>query len=216
VEPLRVYTLQSLVGYIARNVDDLPLEEMLVHVGPTRVYLLSAAYEGPSSFQRECWMIASALGPSEPTSPPDPFSAGYYYPAEEFIVKLQTAFVQDEGHVNELLELVSNIRESTVRDTTDDGVAQTVTLRDGVALAKEAKVPNPVSLCPWRTFREVEQPASAYLLRLKDGKEGGKPRCALFQADGNAWELEAAENVGRWLQQRMKEEGSDDCPPVIW
>lgn len=213
IEGLTVHSLESLVGYIANNIDDLPLEEMLLHVEATRVRLLSPAYPGPAMYRRECWV--EAIGGYGIRGDHELFEPGFFYPSEEFIVKLQTAFVQDEGNVNELLSLVADIKEESVRQTTDDGVAQVVTVRDGVALAKEKRVPNPVTLVPWRTFREVEQPASQYLFRLQDGKQGGKPRCALFLADGWGWELQAATNIGQWLLQRLK---AAECtaPAVIW
>ena len=43
----------------------------------------------------------------------------------------------------------------------------------------DVKVPNPVTLRPFRTFIEVEQPESKFIFRMR---EGG--RCAIFEADG--------------------------------
>jgi len=64
-------------------------------------------------------------------------------------------------------------------------------------------VPNPVTLRPYRTFSEVEQPASQFVFRMKTG--GSSPSCALFNADGGAWALEAIENIKRWLSDRLPE-----------
>lgn len=53
-------------------------------------------------------------------------------------------------------------------------------------------------LQPYRTFLEVEQPASDFLLRLD--KEG---RPALYEADGGAWKLEAKRNIAAYLCEQL-------------
>lgn len=61
----------------------------------------------------------------------------------------------------------------------------------------DAKVPNPVKLRPYRTFHEVEQPASDFIFRMKS--ERGIS-CALFEADGGAWENAAMANIKNYLE----------------
>ena len=46
---------------------------------------------------------------------------------------------------------------------------QKVAARTGFATTGLAAVPNPVTLKPFRTFVEVPQPASEFVLRLKEG-----------------------------------------------
>jgi hypothetical protein len=86
-----------------------------------------------------------------------------------------------------------------VRETVDDTVGQEVKTARGVVMSERTKVPNPVLLAPYRTFREVTQPESLFVLRLRSG-DGDKPRCALFEADGGTWKLEAIQNVATWLR----------------
>ena len=50
--------------------------------------------------------------------------------------------------------------------TNDNGVTQTVEARQGVALNALAQVKPRVLLRPFRTFLEVEQPESEFLLRV--------------------------------------------------
>lgn len=51
-----------------------------------------------------------------------------------------------------------------------------------------------VHLQPYRTFLEVAQPASDFLLRIdKDGHP------ALYEADGGAWKLEAKRSIAAYL-----------------
>jgi hypothetical protein len=59
-----------------------------------------------------------------------------------------------------------------------------------------------VELRPYRTFREIEQPASKFVLRVKRGGEGQKPGCALFEADGGFWKLEAIENIRKYIASK--------------
>ena len=54
---------------------------------------------------------------------------------------------------------------------------------------------------PYRTFIEVEQPESKFIFRMR---EGGA--CALFEADGGAWKLDAQNAVYEYLKDRLKEE----------
>jgi hypothetical protein len=66
-------------------------------------------------------------------------------------------------------------------------------LKDQVALKPIVK------LSPYRTFREVEQPESEFLLRVRlDNNDA--PAVALFEADGGAWINQAMENVVNYIQ----------------
>ena len=63
-------------------------------------------------------------------------------------------------------------------------------------------VPNPVTLKPYRTFLEVDQPASDFIFRMKE--YSGSIGCALFEADGGAWKMEAMQNMEAYLQDELK------------
>ena len=55
-----------------------------------------------------------------------------------------------------------------------------------------------MKLQPFRTFLEVAQPESEYLLRVdEDGRIG------LFEADGGVWKLEAKRNVKEYLADAL-------------
>jgi len=62
---------------------------------------------------------------------------------------------------------------------------------------------NPIRLRPYRTFREIEQPASLFVLRLQKGRDGELPRAALFEADGGQWKLEACQAIKHWLDMEL-------------
>jgi len=56
---------------------------------------------------------------------------------------------------------------------------------------------------PFRTFREVLQPASPFVLRVQAGAQGGLPTVGLFEADGGAWRLSAVEGIRGWLAHEL-------------
>ena len=60
----------------------------------------------------------------------------------------------------------------------DDGVGQTVTAKSGVTRTTKVDVKNPWMLAPFRTFPEVAQPESPFILRMDKDSQ-----CALFEGD---------------------------------
>lgn len=126
---------------------------------------------------------------------------------ETFIIQAQTVFVQDEETAR-LLKLVGNIREETSKATLDDGVTQQVTVRTGVATVKNVNVINPFILRPYRTFREIDQPESPFLLRI--GGSGKALEANLFLMDGDKWKDRAILNIKNYF---MVEDG--DIPTII-
>jgi len=195
VQPLAVGTLDAVTEYLHANKDDLPLEKLVVHVaGPTTVRILGPLAGEADRFWRMCYLVAEAVIPKIPF--------GSYLEAEAFGIALRTCFV-DGPTVQEIVALVASIRESDVRETVDDGVAQEVKVARGVALVDRQRVPSPVWLAPFRTFVEVEQPESPFILRLRSGVNGGSPTCALWEADGGAWRLKALQAITEKLSERL-------------
>lgn len=127
------------------------------------------------------------------------FSYGTWYDSEQFIINLQACFV-DSPHRAAILSVVGNMTSEQAVTTEDDGVTQRVGQKAGVVLKSKADVPNPVLLAPYRTFLEVKQPESAFIFRVRQARDGQMPQCALFEADGGAWKLDAAKNVKAFLE----------------
>ncbi len=128
------------------------------------------------------------------------FSTGYFYPHYEFMIFLQMNLVRTEV-IDRLLQLFGNISSEEIRTSIDDGVTQQIVAKQGIKLVDWATVPNPVLLQPYRTFPEVEQPASPFIIRLKEKAE--KPAIAFFEADGGAWEIDAIHGIRDWLKERV-------------
>ena len=122
-----------------------------------------------------------------------------YREREKAIVELRSLFVPGEG-VSYLLDLLSKMSVEKGATTTDNGVTQEVETRAGVALKQKTEIKPRVPLTPFRTFLEVSQPESEYLLRVDE--EG---RIGLFEADGGVWELEAKGNVKAYMEENLRD-----------
>jgi len=116
---------------------------------------------------------------------------------EKAIIELRSKFVPGEG-VDYLLDLLSRISKENGVTTNDNGVSQTVEARQGVALKTTVQVKPRVPLRPFRTFQEVEQPESEFLLRLDE--EGN---IGLFEADGGMWKLTARQTIKAFLEDKL-------------
>lgn len=133
------------------------------------------------------------------------FKFGQFLDPEEFIVGLQTMF-EDPEYDNDhqkILRLVSNLAAEAVTISSDDGYSQRVATRQGIVTKTEEKVVPRVRLAPWRTFREVSQPTSDFILRLRGRGQGQQPMCALFESDGGEWENDAINNIKEFLAKEL-------------
>jgi hypothetical protein len=197
-DALKVGTLTALVDYLKANVDRLDLAGLIVHVeNPDKVAVRAKLEDEAALYRRHAYLVATTelVGPA-------PIQFGAYIDSEVFTVALQYGFVPSTER-DELIALVASIRDNAVQETVDDGVAQEVKTARVVALSNRTKVPNPVTLRPYRTFREVQQPESRFILRLKSGQE--RPLCALFEAEGGAWKLAAIKSIAEFLRFELAE-----------
>ena len=112
---------------------------------------------------------------------------------EQAVVELQSLYAVTEDR-DYLLALLSRIDVNQGVSSVDNGISQEVSVRTGAVL-KEQQTVQPIV---YRTFLEVEQPASDFLLRLD--KEG---HLALYEADGGAWKLEAKRNIAAYLGEQL-------------
>lgn len=191
---LTINTLTGLADYLNANADKLVLGETIVHIESHVSVKLLSVLEG-SFKQRSSFLHVQSIT--------EPFGFGRWTEVEKFVIALQSQFEQD-AMTAALLRLVGNLQDGAVRNFTDDGVTQSVTAKTGIARVGEMEVPNPVTLAPFRTFLEIAQPDSRFVFRLKQGD--GMPLCALFEADGGGWQLEAIKRIRDWLRVHIPEE----------
>ena len=81
----------------------------------------------------------------------------------------------------------------------------------GVAAKADAIVPNPVQLRPYRTFQEVDQPASKFVFRVGNQEV---PTFKLVEAENSIWKNQAIENVKRFLRDALPEEFRRTIPII--
>ena len=114
-----------------------------------------------------------------------------------YLLDLRSLCIPNEGTAY-LLDLLSRMTNENSVSTNDNGVTQTVEARQGVALNALIEIKPRVMLRPFRTFLEVEQPESEFLLRV-DPDEG----IGFFEADGGIWKLEAKKNIADYFLKNM-------------
>lgn len=190
VSSLDVNSLESIVYYI-KNVDENKHLPYLLHIEDYNKVSLF----GPIC---DCWQSRDHFMTAKSDRVVFPF--GRFMDTESFIINLQTNFHHTDD-LDSVLKVVGNLRDENVRQLGDDGVSQMVTIRTGIAAVGDARVPNPVSLRPYRTFLEIEQPESKFVFRMRDGGS-----CALFEASGDLWKSDARTSIKEYFESKLSEE----------
>lgn len=121
---------------------------------------------------------------------------------EEAQIALRTRF-QETPDTLYAMKLVSDISLGAKVIYNDNGIATTITTQKGVALQTNEQIRPLVKLRPYRTFQEVEQPESIFLIRVSDRG------ISFIEADGGMWKLAARETIKRFLEERMQQEVSE-------
>lgn len=190
----KAFSLSGLVEFIKADVDEVFLDEQhtMPHivrvVSPKRVEVLTPL----TGYYNERFIVAEC----DALVPEIPF--GRYLGVDEFQIMLMSRF---EESVNRalVLQLSGSLRTEQENQIADDGVSQKVTIKRGVATMDDVTVKNPVVLKPLRTFYEVVQPESPFILRFNENANA-----ALFEGDGGAWKLRAVEYIRAWLEEKLK------------
>ena len=189
---IEMHTLTSLVDYIKSDVDEMS-EKMIVEVASTTKVNLYSQLD--YNRDREKLVSVSARVPE--------FSFNNFMDQEKFCINLQSKFIDDPQTDRSLiLKFAGTVEAGTVAEYGDDGITQKATVKTGIASKGDAIVPNPVKLRPYRTFLEVEQPVSGFIFRMKQDKYDGI-NCAIFEADGGAWQMAATKAIKEYLQLEL-------------
>jgi hypothetical protein len=199
IQPIRppkaeTLTINTLTGIVDFN-KATALQSIMVHVVDHKtVHLIDALYQ-------EMWLARSIHLSAVHSSPV--FQFGNYYPLEDFMIALQAMFIQDQNTA-EILKIIGNLKDESVKQVADNGITQTVTAKVGITMAENVPLPNPVTLRPYRTFMEIEQPESTFVFRMHSGRGTGQPpTCALFESDGRMWSLTAIKSIKAWLTEKI-------------
>lgn len=186
-----VKTLGGLVRMVKAECKEADLR--IVVDGPRKVTVYSPYVKVPGrEFER--------VVPYEAVADVPPVTVGAPMDQGKAIIELQTLHnpTPDRDY---LLDLISRIDITEGVTSSDNGVTQEAVARTGVVLKEQVAIKPIVQLQPFRTFLEVEQPVSDFLLRVD--KQG---RIALYEADGGAWKLEAKLRIAAWLTDALAEE----------
>ena len=190
-DAMKFFTLQGLVDYINLNTEKLIPEDgqklILQVVNETTVCLMSK----PLQYRKARHVIARA----DAHVPSITFER--YMDTDTFCTMLLSKFIDTEAR-RQLFGVVKSMTKQQTANTTDDGVGQQITVKQGVSMASNVTFQNPVPLQPRRTFSEVAQPESNFTLRVDNNANS-----ALFESDGGAWKNTAVENIKNFLKEHI-------------
>lgn len=185
---LVVHTLTGLVDYLTMvGIDDGVKGFTIVIEDYNRV----AAYGPlePAFGRRKAFCVAEAIEHS--------LRFGQFLEQEVFVIELQSKFAP-AGDFVEVLKLASTISEVNERTSTDDGVSQQVSAKVGIVRSTDVKLPNPVTMHPYRTFPEVDPVGSLFVFRAQQG-----PKFAMIEAGGGKWRMDTIQAIRRWLAEKL-------------
>lgn len=191
-DPLHASTLTSLVDYIINLSNEISAGRLVVQI--TSENNVELKTELDSEGKRCCLMKVQPKLPR--------LCIDQWLDQESFMIMLQSCFMENENRKN-LLKVAGNVESQTVQSYGDDGVTQKATIRSGIASKADVIVPGRVELVPYRTFMEVEQPASEFVFRIKDDKE---PLFKLVEADGGAWKMAAMSHISCYIIEQLEQE----------
>jgi len=117
-------------------------------------------------------------------------------PFERASIALQTRF-QKTPDTEYALRLLSQITCGGKVTYNDDGLAMTVITQKGIALQGTEAIKPLISLKPYRTFQEIEQPTTIYLIRID---ERG---ISFIEADGGMWKLTARQTIKAYFDAEL-------------
>lgn len=118
---------------------------------------------------------------------------------EEAMIALRTRF-QETSDSEYALKLLSDITTGSKVTYNDNGIATSVVTQSGVALQRNANIRPIINLRPYRTFQEVAQPESQFLIRVT---ERG---IRFVEADGGMWKLTARQTIKAYLEDTLEAE----------
>ena len=195
-EPLKLSSLTSLVGYIMKQLDETgTYKNLLIHVTDHDTVEVKTELDNQS--KRRVLAVAKAISPK--------IRYEQFLDVESFNIMMQTNFIPTVDS-DVVLSFASSVKIDKGAEVADNGISQVTTIKTGVSTLQLAKAPNPVTLKPYRTFQEVDQPESKFVFRINDN-----PGCALFEADGGIWRAEAKALIAEYLHTNLIVEQGDEA-----
>lgn len=185
-DPIEVKSLDGLISYV-NDLSEADEAKVAAIVVKSHSLVQVVGHADSVTGDRQVFIQAKAEVPE--------FSFGSYIDRERFQIAIASKFLQTDNR-NKLIQVLGQVSEDSVKQTDDDGISQTVTVKTGITLKGEVVVPSTIVLAPYRTFVEIDQPESEFLIRMRSNSS---LECALFEADGGAWKLEARNSIKEYL-----------------
>lgn len=187
IESTTVHTLQAVVDFFLGEPDVEKGDAMVHVVDPTTVKIVEAKADANYRV-REHFLTSKIIN--------EPFTFGKWFDQDEMVINLMTLFVQTSTLL-EVIKAVSGIVSQNEATISDDGISQEVKVRKGVQRVESVSIKNPIMLQPIRSFAEIEQVESPYVLRIKT--IDSQPKIAIFEAGGGQWKNVAIGRIKDWL-----------------
>ncbi len=191
-ETINVFSLTAIVDYINENHDGYEKKDLLIHVKDPGLVIV---YDKVSGELRKRTRVIAASTDNE-----EYFPFGAWMGQEEFIIKASALFFDTDHKAHILKAAGCMIAEASLKGT-DDGATMAYTSHNGVVTPDVDEVLHVVTLKPFRTFRQVEQPESSFIFRYR--AEGNEIKVALFEADGGTWKHVAMANIKAFFKEEL-------------
>lgn len=193
---IRVATLQAIAEYLSGGIDKAYFADrrVFVHVeSPTAVVVYTGIFGEHN--QRAPILAADAVVPNN-------LHFGTFLDPESFVIMLLAHFEPGQ-HRDIAQKIVGNLTTEAVQVVEDDGLTQRATAKSGITRVANVEIKNPFILRPYRSFAEIGQVESDFVLRLRGGGEGRLPQVALFEADGGKWRLDAVQRIASFIRSSL-------------
>lgn len=189
VETIALSSLDAMVKFVTREAVALT-DSILFLTIPN--HMTVACFTSPDKGSRN---LRTYLYNAKATDVPG-WDASMKLGFEDAQIALRTRF-QHTNDIEYAQKLLSDITTGCKVTYNDNGVATTIVTQQGVALQGKATIRPILNLRPYRTFQEVEQPDSDFLIRVNDRY------ISFIEADGGMWKLAAREMVKAYLEEHL-------------
>lgn len=191
-ETLELNSLDALVKLVKTEANELSESTLYITIPSHESVTCFNQPDPETRYHRQMFYIAHA------TDVPG-WDTKVQLPFEEMQIALRTRF-QETPDAIYAMKLLSDITTGAKITYNDNGVATSVVTKKGIDLQTNETIKPIVKLKPYRTFQEVEQPESTFLIRVN---ERG---ISFTEADGGMWKLTARTTIKKYLEEALRDE----------
>lgn len=189
-------SLSSFADFVRENRDGLDHGKLTIVVESHRTVSLASTLD--EWRRRTTYLVAQAPKPDLGGAN---YACGQWLPLEDFLIWLATGF-DTSGHQQALLGVLSSVVSDETNTIRDDGMAQQIEVKKGLATRGRETVPSPATLTPFCTFAEIDQPDRLFLVRLKG--QGANLTVKLIPSGSGMWEADTRANIAADLKARLE------------